>query len=136
LQLTSDLRIGAGFARAFYLARLQLNFGVIRQQSSMTDTAKVELEFAVDTPDSMTFAELYEGLGDIWYRFSADAAGNVELWANRQGFEYLGRFFLKLARTPKMSGYHDHSTLEFTRGPSTSQAELTIGIVDERPPGV
>lgn len=102
----------------------------------MTDTVKVELELAVDTPNSMTFAELYEGLDDIWYRFSADAAGNVELWANADGFEYLGRYFLKLARTPKVSGYHAHSSLEFVGGPSTVGPELTIGILHERPPAV
>jgi hypothetical protein len=84
----------------------------------------------------MTFAELYEGLDDIWYRFSTDEAGNVELWANPDGFEYLGRYFLKLARTPKASGYHDHSTLEFSGGPSTSEPELTIGVLDSRPPAV
>jgi hypothetical protein len=105
-------------------------------QSPMTDTVKVELEFAVDAPNSMTYAELYEGLDNIWYRFSADAAGNVELWANRHGFEYLGRYFLKLARTPKVEGYHAHSTLEFSGGPSTSEPELTIGILDQRLPAV
>lgn len=102
----------------------------------MTDTVKVELEFAVDEASAMTYAELYEGLDDIWYRFSADAAGNVELWANADGFEYLGRYFLKLARTPKVSGYHAHSSLEFSGGPSTSEPELTIGILDNRPPAV
>ena len=35
LQLTSDLRIGAGFARAFYLTRLQLNLGVSRLQAQV-----------------------------------------------------------------------------------------------------
>jgi hypothetical protein len=102
----------------------------------MTDTVKVELEFVVDTPNSMTFAELYEGLDDIWYRFCADAAGNIELWATPAGFEYLGRYFLKLARTPKASGYHAHSTLEFSSGPSMSEPELTIGILQEQPPAV
>ena len=102
----------------------------------MTDTVKVQLEFAVDTPNSMTFAELYEGVDDIWYRFAADAAGNVEVWANPAGFEFLGRYFLKLARTPKVTGYHAHSTLEFSGGPSTSEPELTIGVLNQRPPAV
>jgi len=109
---------------------------VIRQQRSMTDKVRASLEFTVDAPNTMTFAEINEGLDDVWYRFSADSEGNVELWANADGFEYLGRYFLKLARTPKISGFHTHSTLEFSDGPSTSSPELTIGIVDERRPAV
>lgn len=76
----------------------------------------------------MTFEEVYAGLEDIWYRFAAD------LWGTAAGFEFLGRYFLKLARTPKVSGYHHHMTLEHSDGPSLSEPELTIGIVAERPP--
>ena len=102
----------------------------------MTQTAKVELEFAMDTPNSMTFDEIYAGLDDIWYQFSSDPRGNIEVWGNPAGLEFLGRYFLKLARTPKVSGYHAHHTLEHSDGPSISGPELTIGVVDRRPPAV
>jgi len=102
----------------------------------MANTVKVELEFATDTPNSMTFAEIYEGLDSIWYRVSSDGRGGVEVWGNASGLEFLGRLFLKMARTPKVSGYHDHRTLEFSAGPSISEPELTIGIVDSRPNAV
>jgi hypothetical protein len=96
----------------------------------MTDTIDVHLKLAADTPDSMTFAEVYEGLDQIWYRFSADSKGNVELWATRDGFEWLARYFLKLSRSEKIPGFHDHLTLEFSSGPSLSEPELTIGVVN------
>lgn len=96
----------------------------------MTNKFHVELELARDTPTSMTFEDVYAGLDNIWYRFSADATGNVALWATPNGFEYLARQFLKLARTSKVEGYHSHATLEFSRGPSTSEPELTIGVVE------
>jgi hypothetical protein len=98
----------------------------------VTKTIRVELELAKDTPTSMTFADVYAGLEDIWYRFSTDPTGNVRLWATPNGFEFLARHFLKLARTDKVAGYHSHATLEFGDGPSTSEPELTIGVV-ERP---
>jgi hypothetical protein len=96
----------------------------------VANTIKVELELAKDTPTSMTFADVHEGLEKIWYRFSADSAGNVELWATPNGFEFLGRYFLKLARTEKIAGYHEHSTLQFSHGPPMSEPELTIGVVE------
>jgi hypothetical protein len=98
----------------------------------VTNTIRVELELAKDTPTSMTFADAYAGLENIWYRFSADSDGNVELWATPNGFEFLARHFLKFARTQKVAGYHSHATLEFSDGPPMSAPELTIGVV-ERP---
>jgi hypothetical protein len=97
----------------------------------MADTVRVELEIAADTPTSMTFADTYAGLERVWYRFSADADGNVELWATPDGFEHLARRFLKLARTNKVSGYHSHGPLESGRGPTGGVGpELTIGVTD------
>ena len=96
----------------------------------MTDTVKVKLELAIDTPQSMTFADTMTGLSGVWYRFAADPAGNVQLWATPSGFEHLARYFLKLARTPKASGYHGHHTLEFGGGPPLGEPELTIGVVE------
>ena len=102
----------------------------------MNNSVQVELELALDTPTSMTFKEVYAGLTDIWYRVSSDQDGNVELWATPDGFEYLGRLFLKLARTKKVSGYHQHMTLEHRGEPPISEPELTIGVLAERPPAV
>ena len=102
----------------------------------MTDVIKVELELAVDTPNSMTFHDVHAGLTQVWYRFSADDVGSVELWATPEGFEHLARYFLKLARTGKVAGYHDHLTLEFSEEPSMGDPELTIGVVDAPFPAV
>ena len=96
----------------------------------MSDTVKVELELTVDTPNSMRFADTYAGLEGVWYRFSADAEGNVELWATPDGFEHLARHFLKLARTNKAPGFHSHSPLESGRPPTGAGPELTIGVTD------
>src|SRR5687767_8816969 len=94
----------------------------------MSETFDVHLTLTVDDADSMNYLDTYEGLGDVWYRFESDAAGNITLLANEDGFEHLARFFLKLARTGKSNGYHSHHTLEFgvtgRGGP-----ELTIGII-------
>jgi hypothetical protein len=79
----------------------------------MTDTIDVRLTLTKDTLDSMNFLDTYEGLDDIWYEFSADADGNVRLWANADGFEHLARYFLKMARSGKEQGYHAHHKLEF-----------------------
>ena len=94
---------------------------------------KVELELTADTPSSMHFADTYEGLRNPWYRFEATPEGGVNLWANPDGYEHLARFFLKMARSGKVDGYHSHHTLESGQGPSTGAAELTITLVHEPP---
>ena len=43
----------------------------------------------MDTPNSMTFDEIYAGLDDIWYQFSSDPRGNIEMWGNPAGLESL-----------------------------------------------
>jgi hypothetical protein len=92
---------------------------------------KVELELSADTPNSMHFGDTYAGLQNPWYRFEATPEGGVNLWANPDGFEHLARFFLKMARSGKVDGYHSHHTLESGQGPSMSDAELTITVVHE-----
>jgi len=77
----------------------------------------------------MSFEDTYTGLDNIWYEFSSDGKGNVELWANADGYEHLARYFLKLARGRKQSGYHSHHAREFG-GEHDYEAELTIGIAD------
>ena len=96
----------------------------------MSDTIQVHLTLTRDKPNSMNFRDTHSGLDDIWYKIEADAAGNVSLWANADGFEHLARYFLKMARTGKNPGYHAHHTLEF--GKRESAPELTIGFC-ERP---
>jgi hypothetical protein len=98
----------------------------------------VKLQLTADTPSSMEFQDVYDGLADPWYRFEGMPDGGVNLWANRDGYEWLARVFLKLARSEKVDGYHGHHTLEFGRGPSTGGPELTIGVQqnpDRRPSG-
>jgi hypothetical protein len=77
----------------------------------------------------MTCADTCVGLERVWYRFAADPDGNVELWATADGFGHLARYFVKLARTGKVSGFHGHSPLEsghyivqLTRGLSNCDA--------------
>jgi hypothetical protein len=100
----------------------------------MSEAVVVHLDLAGDTPSSMRFEDTYRGLENIWYKFSADESGNVELWATPDGFEHLARYFLKLARGRKVSGYHAHHSLEFGPGPVTEGPELTIGVVESPPP--
>ena len=99
----------------------------------MSEAVVVHLDLAADGPNTMHFEDTYRGLDDIWYRFSTGPSGSVDLWATRDGFEHLGRYFLKMARTNKAHGYHAHHPLEFGLGPVTSGAELTIGILASRP---
>ena len=96
----------------------------------MTKTVKIELELTADTPQSTAFADTYEGLANVWYRFSTDPEGNIDLWATPDGYEHLARWFLKLARTGKASGYHGHFALESGGGPSAGGPELTVGVTD------
>ena len=98
----------------------------------------VKLRLTADTPSSMEFKDVYAGLADPWYRFEGSADGGVSLWANPDGFEWLARLFLKLARSAKVDGYHSHHTLEFGRQPPMGEPELTIGVVhrpQRRPSG-
>ena len=96
-----------------------------RNTKSMSDTFDVRLTLTRDKPNSMNFQDTYDGLKDIWYKFDVDAAGNVTLWANSDGFEHLARYFLKMARTGKNPGYHAHHSLEFG-GEREPGPELTI----------
>lgn len=98
----------------------------------MQDFIEVYLTLTRDTPNSMSFEDTYSGLERIWYVFESDAAGNVTLRANPDGFEHLARYFLKMARAGKRVGYHGHHPLEFG-GPPNEGPELTITL-GEAPP--
>ena len=98
----------------------------------MSDTIEIRLSLTRDQPNSMDFRDTYAGLADIWYKFEADADGNVTLFANADGFEHLARFFFKMARGGKYHGYHSHHNLEF--GKQEGGPELTISF-DSRPSG-
>jgi len=93
----------------------------------MDETIEVQLALRRDTPNSMRFEDTYDGLDHIWYRFSADEKGNIELWANEDGYEHLARYFFKMARSGKNPGYHAHHSIEFAGEPG-EQPELTIGL--------
>jgi len=94
------------------------------------DSIGVSLTLTRDKPNSMNFADTSSGLKDIWYKFEADADGNVNLFATSDGYEHLARYFLKMARAGKRNGYHAHHTLEF--GGSPERRELTITFCDQR----
>lgn len=99
----------------------------------MAKTIEVRLSLSADEPNSVTHADTTEGLDAIWYRFSADADGSVQLWATPDGFEHLARLFLKLARGNKVPGYHSHGPLEYRAEPNYGQGpELIIGVVESR----
>lgn len=95
----------------------------------MSDTIDVRLTLTRDKPNSMNFRDTYDGLNDIWYKFDVDAAGNLTLWANADGFEHLARYFWKMARTGKNPGYHAHHSLEFG-GDREPGPELTIAFAN------
>lgn len=96
----------------------------------MSSTFEVRLTLSADGPNTMNFLDTYEGLDNIWYRFDVDNLGNVSLWANRDGFEHLARFFLKMARSGKEPGYHSHNPLEFGKDQYAEGRELTIGFAN------
>ena len=92
----------------------------------MTKKIKVELELTDDGPSGISFEDTYEGLKNLeWYKFEVNDHGGITLWANQEGFEHLGRYFLKLARTKKDIGFHTHQALELGDD-SNGQPELTI----------
>lgn len=92
----------------------------------MNDRIEIKLTLTRDEPNSMDFRDTYEGLNDIWYKLEIDKSGNIALWANADGFEHLGRYFLKMARSGKLDGYHAHHALEFGKRDEPGP-ELTIG---------
>jgi hypothetical protein len=97
----------------------------------MAKHVTVTLTLTEDGPNRLDFADTYKGLDHPWYRFAAKPDGSVDLWADREGFEHLGRYFLKLARTSKAEGYHTHHQLELKfgeDGPVLEGPELTIGL--------
>lgn len=98
----------------------------------MPRTISVHLELSVDGENSMAFEDTFSGLEHPWYEVTTDEHGNVDLWANAEGFEHLARLFLKYARCGKAPGFHCHFTptlkgdWEFpVEGP-----EFTVGITD------
>lgn len=95
----------------------------------MDEMIDVHLKLTRDKPNSMNFEDTYSGLDRIWYKYESDEAGNITLWANPDGFEHLARYFLKMARSGKMLGYHAHHPLEFGQS-GRSGPELTIIVAD------
>ncbi|MFZ3339980.1 MAG: hypothetical protein WA213_03790 [Terriglobales bacterium] len=93
------------------------------------ETIDVHLVLTRDTPNSMDFRDTHEGLKDVWYKFKVDSKSNVDLLATADGFEHLARYFLKMARTGKLHGYHAHHALE--NGKLPGGPELTITIVNQ-----
>jgi hypothetical protein len=93
---------------------------------------EIKLTLNADTPNSIGLEDCAEGLKSAWYKITAERSGEVTVFANPDGFEYLARLFLKFARCPKAEGFHIHEGLEFGHKPPDEGPELTIG-VSERP---
>ena len=98
----------------------------------MANQVTVALTLSDDGASTINLRDTYEGLANPWYRFTAEPSGSVTLWANRDGFEHLARYFLKLARTSKVDGFHSHHQLELhfgADGPAVGGPELTVGVM-------
>ena len=93
------------------------------------DKFKISLELTKDGPNRINFSDTYEGLDDAWYQFEVLPEGGVNLWANEQGFEHLARYFLKMARSEKAIGFHNHHPLDF-HSSAEEERELTIGLCE------
>lgn len=93
---------------------------------------EVNLKLLADTPSSMTFEDTYEGLKNPWYKIETDEHGNIELTANREGFEHLARMLLKFARGNKTVGYHSHHSTELGRPHEPSNPEWTISLIGKK----
>ena len=99
----------------------------------MSKKFKVELELTDDGPNSINFEDTYEGLNDEeWYKFSVNEQGGILLQANKEGFEHLARYFLKLSRTDKSDTFHSHHALEFGQE-NHGEPELTIVVTKNVP---
>lgn len=95
---------------------------------------EVQLELTDDGPTSMSFLDVNDGLEDPRYRFERTQDGGIHLAANREGFEWLGRYFLKLARTEKHPEYHDHLRLDSEVVDEAHQLpELIVGFQAQPP---
>ena len=94
----------------------------------MTKKFTVQLELTDDGPNSIDFKDTYAGLNDEeWYKFEVNKDGGIILQANKEGYEHLARYFLKLARTEKDNFFHSHHALEFG-DENHGEPELTIMI--------
>ena len=97
----------------------------------MSGKIKVELELTIDEPNSIDFNDTFEGLNDNeWYKFEVNEFGGIQLQANKEGFEQLARYFLKLARTDKNDQFHSHHSLEYGKE-NLGEPELTVLLVSE-----
>lgn len=97
----------------------------------MSKKFKVELELTDDGPNSINFKDTYDALNDEeWYSFSVNVHGGIILQANKEGYEHLARYFLKLSRTEKSNGFHSHHALELGQE-SYGEPELTIAVVSK-----
>ena len=97
----------------------------------MEKKLKIELILNEDTPNSIGLEDCAAGLKSPWYRIIGAASGEITVSATPDGFEYLARLFFKLARCPKVKGFHLHKGLEFGQEPPDDGPELTIGVWEE-----
>ncbi len=99
----------------------------------MSKKFKVELELTDDGLNSINFEDTYAGLNDEeWYKFETNEHGGILLQANKEGYEHLARYFLKLARTEKSDTFHSHHALEYGQE-NHGEPELTIVVRKDAP---
>ena len=99
--------------------------------SKVAKTFRVELELSDDGPNKIDFMDTYGSSGESeWYKFEVDQDGSIYLNANKEGYEHLARYFLKLARTEKSEHFHTHHSLEFGQERNDGP-ELIISISSE-----
>jgi hypothetical protein len=72
---------------------------------------RIVLELNDDGPNAISVKDCHKGLSDPWYLVKCEEDGGVHLQANPEGFEYLGRYFLKMSRCHKVEGFHQHFPL-------------------------
>jgi hypothetical protein len=93
----------------------------------------IHLELVNDGPNAMSYQDCTRGLEEPWYSATGEQDGSVTLNANPEGFEFLARVFLKLARTPQPPGFHVHIPLVYQDYlHSDRKPELTLGIPLQR----
>ena len=96
---------------------------------------KIDLTLLDDGANGIGYHDCAADLREPWYRAYGDPDGSVALNGNPEGFEFLARIFLKLARCPKDKGFHIHLPLayadELEKWFGREEPMLTIGILEK-----
>lgn len=98
----------------------------------MRKKIKIDLTLLDDGANGISYDDCASDLQEPWYRAYGDPDGSVALNGNPEGFEFLARVFLKLARCAKDKGFHIHLPLDYEEGLfSAERPEFTIAILEK-----